>query len=136
MLTIISNDYIDPPEPNRNMESSQAQKALDASQELRITVTGRRSGRELSTPVWFVREAKTVFLLPVTGSRSQWYKNLKKSRRMKISSGKLSLELAAKPVTDVKRVGSVADKFRKKYGAGDVKKYYSRLDAAIELTLP
>lgn len=118
------------------MESSQAQKALDASQELRITVTGRRSGRERSTPVWFVREAKTVFLLPVTGSHSQWYKNVEKSKGMKISSGKLSLELAAKLVTDARRVDSVADKFRKKYGAGDVKKYYSRFDAAIELGLP
>ncbi len=55
---------------------------------------------------------------------------------MKISSGKLSLELAAKLVSDVKRVSSVADKFRKKYGAADVKKYYSRFDAAIELGLP
>ncbi len=118
------------------MESTQAQKALDASQELRITVTGRRSGREFSTPVWFVRKGKTVFLLPVTGSHSQWYKNVEKSKRMKISSGKLSLELSAKLLTDVKRVGSVADKFRNKYGPGDVKKYYSRFDAAIELGLP
>ena len=133
VLTMTSNDYIDPPEPRRDMESSQAQKVLNASKELRIAVTGRRLGRERSTPVWFVREEKTVFLLPVTGSHSQWYKNVEKSRRIKISSGKLSLELAAKLVTDAKKVGSVADKFRKKYGAGDVKKYYSRFDAAIEL---
>ena len=136
VLTMTSNDYIDPAEPRRGMESSQAQKALDASKELKITVTGRRSGRERSTPVWFVREEKAVFLLPVTGSHSQWYKNVEKSKRMKISSGRLSLELAAKLVTDVKRVGSVADKFRRKYGAGDVKKYYSRFDAAIELGMP
>ncbi len=118
------------------MEIHPAEKALDSSQELKITVTGRRSGREHSTPVWFVREAKTVFLIPVTGSHSQWYKNVNKSKRIKISSGKLSLELAAKRVTDVNSIGSIADKFRKKYGAGDVKKYYSRFDAAIELGLP
>lgn len=118
------------------METVQAQKALDASQELSITVVGRKSGREFSTPVWFVREGKTVFLLPVTGSHSQWYKNLEKSKRIKISSGKLRLELPVKLVNDAKGVGSVADKFRKKYGAGDVKKYYSRFDAAVELGLP
>ena len=59
-----------------------------------------------------------------------------KSRRIKISSGKVSVELAAKPISDPKKVGSVADKFRKKHGASDVKKYYERYDAAIELSLP
>ena len=96
------------------MESSQVQKVLVVSQELTITVNGRRSGRERSTPVWFVREEKTVFLLPVIGSRSQWYKNVEKSKRIRISSGKVSLELAAKLVEDATRVGSIADKFRKK----------------------
>jgi len=30
----------------------------------------------------------------------------------------------------------VADKFRKKHGVADVKKYYTRFDAAVELSLP
>ena len=118
------------------MNSSEIQKALDSSVELQITVTGRKSGREFSTPVWFVREGRTVFLMPVIGSKNQWYKNVLKSRRIKISSGKVLLDLAAKPVIDLKKVSLVADKFRKKHGASDVKKYYTRYDAAIELTLP
>ena len=118
------------------MDSLEIQKALDSSVELQITVTGRKSGLEFSTPLWFVREGKTVFLLPVRGSRNQWYKNVLKSRRIKISSGKVLLDLAAKPVSDSKRVSLVADKFRKKHGASDVKKYYTRYDAAIELSLP
>jgi deazaflavin-dependent oxidoreductase (nitroreductase family) len=118
------------------MDSSEIQKALDSSVELQITVTGRRSGREYSTPVWFAREGKTVFLMPVRGSKNQWYKNVLKSKRIKISSGKVSLELAAKPISDTKRVASIADKFRKKHGAADVKRYYARFDAALELNLP
>jgi len=118
------------------MDSSEFQRALDASEELRITVTGRKTGREHSTPVWFVREGKAILLLPVSGSKSQWYKNVLKSNRIKISSGKLSLELSARPITDPKKVATVADKFRKKHGAADVKKYYSVFDAAVELTLP
>ena len=118
------------------MDSSEIQKALDSSVELQITVTGRKSGREFSTPVWFVREGNTVFLMPVFGSKNQWYKNVLKSRRIKISSGQVLLDLAAKPVSDLKRVSSVADKFRKKHGEPDVKKYYTRYDAAVELTLP
>jgi hypothetical protein len=118
------------------MVSSDAEKALDSSGELQITVTGRKTRREHSTPVWFVREGKTVFLLPVRGSKNQWYRNILKSRRIKISSGKLSLHLSARPIIEPKTVGSVIDRFRKKYGVADVKRYYSVLDAAIELTLP
>jgi len=118
------------------MDNSEIQKALDSSVELEITVTGRRSGREFSTPVWFVREGKTVFLMPTKGSKNQWYKNVLKSRRIKISSGKVSLDLAAKPMSDSKQVAFVADKFRKKHGVTDVKKYYKGFDAAVELSLP
>jgi hypothetical protein len=35
------------------------------------------------------------------------------------------------PITDTARVSSVVNQFREKYGAGDVKKYYSRLDVAV-----
>jgi len=118
------------------MDSSEIQKTIDSSVELQITVTGRKSGREFSTPVWFVREGKSIFLMPVRGSKNQWYKNVLKSRRIKISSGQVMLDLAAKPISDSKKVASVADKFRKKHGASDVKKYYARFDAAVELSLP
>jgi deazaflavin-dependent oxidoreductase (nitroreductase family) len=118
------------------MGSSEIQRAIDSSVELQITVTGRKSGHEFSTPVWFVREEKTVFLMPTRGSKNQWYKNVLKSKRIKISSGKVSLDLAAKPISDSKKVSSVADKFRKKHGATDVKKYYTGFDAALELSLP
>ncbi len=119
-----------------SMDGSEVQKALDSSVELQITVTGRKSGREFSTPVWFVREGRIIFLMPVSGSKNQWYKNVLKSKRMKISSGKVSLELPAKLINDSKRVVSIADKFRKKHGVADVKRYYSRFDAAVELNLP
>ena len=77
-----------------------------------------------------------MFLLPVRGSRSQWYKNAVKSKKIKISTGKLSLDLSANPITESQRIATVADKFRKKHGASNVKKYYTVFDAAVELTLP
>ena len=40
----------------------------------------------------------------------------------------------ADPVTDAKAVKSVVEKFREKYGAKDVRKYYSKFDVAgVEL---
>src|SRR5205809_7882139 len=98
------------------MDSSDIQKALDSSVELKITGIGRKSGREFSTPLWFVREGKTVFLMPVRGSKNQWYKNVLKSKRIGISSGKVSVELSAKPINDAKRIAAVAEKFRQKHG--------------------
>ncbi len=118
------------------MNGSEAGKTLDSSRELQITVVGRKTRREHSTPVWFVRDGKTVFLLPVRGSKNQWYRNILKSNRIKISSGKISLDLTAIPIVEPNMVASVIDRFRKKYGVADVKRYYSVLDAAMELTLP
>ena len=118
------------------MDSSEVQRALDSSEELQITVAGRKTGKQHSTPVWFVREGKIVFLLPVRGSKNEWYKNVQKSKKMMISSGNVSLDLPVKPLTESKKVAYVVEKFRKKHGTGDVQKYYSVFDVAVELNLP
>jgi hypothetical protein len=38
-------------------------------------------------------------------------------------------------VTDAKAVKSVVEKFREKYGAEDVKKYYAKFDVAVSVKL-
>jgi len=40
------------------------------------------------------------------------------------------------PLQDSEQVSSVVDKFRKKYGPGDVKKYYSKFDVGVVAQLP
>jgi len=45
--------------------------------------------------------------------------------------GKAEAEFTVVPVTDATQVASVVEKFRGKYGAGDVKKYYSKFDVAV-----
>jgi hypothetical protein len=99
--------------------------------EITIRVIGRKSGRKISIPVWFVLEGETVYLLPVSGSETQWYKNLRKNRSIGIGARGVEGEFRATAVTGAGAVKSVAEKFREKYGAGDVKKYYSRLDVAV-----
>ena len=116
--------------------SSDFGRIFDSSDELQITVKGVKTGREYSAPVWFVREGKTIFLLPLRGSMSPWYKNVHRSKKIKISSGKLSYDLTPLILTDSIKVGSVIEKFRKKHGAGDVKKYYTVYDVVLQLTLP
>ena len=104
---------------------------LSRLNEITITVTGRKSGRTISVPVWFVLEDGKLYLLPVNGSDTQWYKNVLKNSSIRIDAGGDAAELRAVPVTDPKQVASVVEKFRAKYGASDVKKYYSKFDVAV-----
>jgi deazaflavin-dependent oxidoreductase (nitroreductase family) len=96
-----------------------------------ISVTGRKSGKTISNPVWFASDEDKLYLLPVKGSDTQWYKNVLKKPSMKVKAGRAEAELKVTPISDAKQVASVAEKFRDKYRAGDVKKYYSKLDVAV-----
>ena len=104
---------------------------LSRSREINITVTGRKSGRTISIPVWFVFEDDKLHLLPVQGSDTQWYKNVVKNSRIRIDARGAEAEVKAVPITDAKEVLSVVEKFRAKYGTNDVKKYYSKFDVAV-----
>jgi deazaflavin-dependent oxidoreductase (nitroreductase family) len=104
---------------------------LSRSREININVTGRKSGRTISIPVWFVLEGDKLYLLPVSGSDTQWYKNVLKNPSIRIDARGADAELRAVPITDQTKVSSVVEKFRDKYGASDVKRYYSKFDVAI-----
>jgi deazaflavin-dependent oxidoreductase (nitroreductase family) len=104
---------------------------LSRSREINTTVTGRKSGRTISNPVWFVLDEEKLYLLPVQGSETQWYKNVLKNPSIRINVRGAQGEFQAVPITDAARVSSVVEKFREKYGANDVKKYYSKLDVAV-----
>lgn len=104
---------------------------LSRASEITITVTGRKSGRSISNPVWFAFDGDQLYLLPVRGSDTEWYKNVLKNPSLHIEAGGAETKLKVSPLTDSKQVSSVVDKFRKKYGPGDVKKYYSKLDVGV-----
>jgi deazaflavin-dependent oxidoreductase (nitroreductase family) len=104
---------------------------LSRSSEITITVTGRKSGRAISIPVWFVLEGDKLYLLPVQGSDTQWYKNVLKNPSIRIEAGGAKAEVQAVILKDAAQVKSVVQKFRDKYGANDVKKYYPKHDVAV-----
>jgi deazaflavin-dependent oxidoreductase (nitroreductase family) len=103
--------------------------------QIKISVIGRKSGRTISIPVWFVLEGEKLYLLPVQGSDTQWYQNVLKNPSIRIDARGAEAELQAAPISDDKAVKSVVEKFREKYGAGDVKKYYSKFDVAVLVAL-
>jgi hypothetical protein len=109
---------------------------LSRYREIKISVTGRNSGRTISIPVWFVVEEEKLYLLPVEGSDTQWFKNVLKNPLIQIDARGAEAKLKAVPITDAKGVSSVVEKFRDKYGAGDVRKYYSKFDVAVLAQMP
>jgi deazaflavin-dependent oxidoreductase (nitroreductase family) len=108
---------------------------LSRYRQITIRVIGRKSGRKISIPVWFVLEGDELHLLPVSGSESQWYKNVRKNPAIGIDARGVDGEFRAVPVTGAKAVKAVVEKFQEKYGAGGVKKYYSRFDVAVLVKL-
>jgi deazaflavin-dependent oxidoreductase (nitroreductase family) len=110
-------------------------RALEASREIQLTVTGRKSGREISIPVWFVQEGDKLYLVPVRGSESDWYKNVLRTPAIRLAAGQAQLTARATPISDPAKVDQILDKFRAKYGARDVEAYYPKRDAAVEVLL-
>jgi hypothetical protein len=108
---------------------------LDRYRQIKISVIGRKFGRTISIPVWFVLEGEKLYLLPVRGSETQWYKNVLQNPSIRIDARGVEEKFRAKPTTGAKAVTSVVEKFREKYGARDVKRYYSKFDVAVVVHL-
>ncbi len=109
--------------------------ALRGTSEVELTVTGRKSGRESSRPVWFVEDDGKLFLLPVGGSNSNWYRNLVKTPTVGVAADGAEIRTEAKPIEDAAAVGEVVQRFRGRYGADQVAAYYPKVDAAVEVPL-
>ncbi len=117
------------------MIESELKSHLTRFRQIKLSVVGRKSGKTISIPVWFVLEDNKLYLLPVKGSDTQWYKNVLQNPSIRINARGAEAEFRAIPITEAKAVKSVIEKFREKYGAGDVKKYYSKFDVAVSVEL-
>ena len=49
---------------------------LTRYRQIKLSVTGRKSGKTISMPLWFALEDEKLYLLPVGGSETQWYQNV------------------------------------------------------------
>ncbi len=110
--------------------------ALQRSDQSDITVTGRKTGRQITIPVWFVADGGKLDLVPVRGSDSDWYKNLLATPRIQVTADGESITATPTPITDPDRVRTIVEKFRQKYGADQVAAYYPKTDVALEVNLP
>jgi deazaflavin-dependent oxidoreductase (nitroreductase family) len=117
------------------MSASDIKDALQDKNEVHLTVTGRKSGQESTRVIWFVEEPDRMLLLPVSGSESNWYRNIEKTPDVRLTADGAELSATATPIDDAAAVAEVVEKFRGKYGADQVAQYYPNQNAAVEVPL-
>ncbi len=117
------------------MKSDSELTALKKDKEIELTVKGRKSGKPIPRPVWFVLKRTEVLLLPVTGTDSQWYKNILRDPQVKISSNRQAFNGKLRTITNKRQVEEVIELFKGKYGPSDIKKYYPNPNVAASLLL-
>ena len=59
---------------------------LPRYRQIKISVIGRKSGKTISIPVWFVLKGENLYLLRVRGSETQWYRNVLENPLIRIDA--------------------------------------------------
>ena len=118
------------------MSAKNFSDSLRQETELEISVKGRRTGKARSTTVWFAHEGDKVYLLPVKGSDTEWYKNVLKDPNVTLTVGGKSLQAKANPIVKPDPVRRVIELFAGKYGGmREINRWYSKLDVAVEIPI-
>ncbi len=117
------------------MSKDDIHQKLNRVYEITLSVKGRKSGKDIPRLVWFAYEGDILYLLPVQGSDTNWYKNFLADPMLKIYVNGAEILARGKPITDGNGVDEIIKKFKSKYGEGDVKKYYTKFDVAVEVPL-
>jgi hypothetical protein len=68
---------------------------LSRYRQIKLTVVGRKSGKTITNPIWFVAEGQTLYLLPVHGYDTQWYQNVLKNPQIRIDARDAEIGLGA-----------------------------------------
>jgi len=106
---------------------------LKHSNEVNITVAGRKTKKRFSAPVWFVLDGEQVILVPMKGSDNEWYKNLTKQPQIELGVDDITIPFKAILVRDSTKVEKVLDKFRAKYKSMWSESYYTKRDVYVEV---
>jgi len=106
-------------------------EALKSTSEVELAVN--RSGRWTTRPVWFVVDAATVYLLPMYGKDTKWYKHVTANPEIELSVSERKVRAHARPLLDAQQLADVSSRFRSKYG--ELERYYKKIDVAIEIMI-
>jgi hypothetical protein len=113
------------------MATTEFLEALKSASEVELTV--KRAGKWTTRPVWFAVDGATVYLLPMYGANTKWYKYVSANPEIELSVRGKKVRAEAKPVSDTQKLADVIDRIRSKYG--ELERYYRKLDTAIGATI-
>jgi len=109
--------------------------ALAGENVVHITFARSKNGKKRTIPVWFTFEDGRLHLLPMYGLETKWYQDIEKSRRVELSVKKQKLSASPQTIRDEAKIEHIKGIFARKYGIGDVKRYYPATDVAFEIPL-
>jgi deazaflavin-dependent oxidoreductase (nitroreductase family) len=110
-------------------------KAVNPTQPITISVIGRKTGKKISTPVMVVIDSEKLYLLPRSGTDTNWYKNIVKTPTLELEASGRKISAEAHPIHDKKLVEAIVQKFRGRMGEEDFRKYYPKTNVALELSI-
>ena len=90
--------------------------SLIAGRVLILTTRGRKSGRLIRTPLWYVREGEVIYCLSRRGLSSQWLKNLRSTPGAEISIGNRRFQVQMILISESNQQDRVTEVFLQTYG--------------------
>ncbi len=117
------------------MADSAFPKSLYGKEEIRISVVRRKDGKRRTLPIWFAVEGTTLQLLPMYGLNTQWFRDVEKNGTMEIRTGREMKSAAPRIIREPAAVDRVKQRFSRKYGSVEVRKYYPTSEVALEIRL-
>lgn len=117
------------------MADSGFAKSLAGEEEIQITVVRRKDGKKRILPIWFAVDGNTLQLLPMYGLKTRWFRDVEKSGSMEIRAKEEMKRAVPKVVRDQAKVDGVKLRFSRKYGEGEVRRYYPTSEVALEISL-
>jgi len=83
---------------------------------VRLTTTGRKSGRQHTVTIWFVvADAQRLYVQHVRGPEADWYKNLRKQPAVQLDFGRGPVAAQATVVNDASEIQRILKLIRGKY---------------------
>lgn len=116
------------------MAEDRFSRGLKNRRQITISIIGRRTGQTITLPVWFVSQQDTLWLLPVHGSETQWYRNLLVNPTITIKVEKERRTFHARILKGTTSVRQVIEQFRDKYTSETITRLYpGPLNAAVKV---
>jgi deazaflavin-dependent oxidoreductase (nitroreductase family) len=92
-------------------------KAVAEEREVRLTTTGRKSGKASTVTIWIVTDGDRVFIRSGQGMRRHWPQNLMKHPIGTVQLGKKKVRFQGRLVTDPTTARHSSFLYGPKYGA-------------------